>query len=150
MLTAQYTIHTIMQHRNTHHLISQSRHELEEFLKNVEPPHEPPSTPQDAVTQTTPEISRCSSFTWVTEFGEDVSSSKESLRIATQITDTATTNSSFPESSSSSCDAPLSPLTPGASTHQVDHLGSPDQIPKTLFTGASPSLPTLADDCQPR
>uniref|UniRef100_A0A224YQK4 Uncharacterized protein n=1 Tax=Rhipicephalus zambeziensis TaxID=60191 RepID=A0A224YQK4_9ACAR len=35
-----------------------SRHELEEFLKSVEPPHDPPSWPQDAVTQTTPEISR--------------------------------------------------------------------------------------------
>lgn len=43
---------------STHSGSTVSRHELEEFLKNVEPPHEPPSTPQDAVTQTTPEISR--------------------------------------------------------------------------------------------
>lgn len=116
-----------------------SRHELEEFLKSVEPPHDPPSWPQDAVTQTTPEISRSSSFTWVAEeCGEELGSSKESLAAApgdakpsakTQHHHTLAVATQSPSpvsnsSSSSSCDAPPTPLTPRASPSSQEVVSS--------------------------
>ncbi|KAL3234043.1 hypothetical protein MRX96_022794 [Rhipicephalus microplus] len=148
-----------------------SRHELEEFLKSVEPPHDPPSWPQDAVTQTTPEISRSSSFTCVTECVEELGSSKESLaavrndaKIAsrTQHTLAVATQSPSPvcdsSSSSSSCDAPPTPLTPRASPSSQEvvssdlsdsavhgtAIGTASVVaPRPLQNGASPSLPAL-------
>ncbi|KAM7291736.1 hypothetical protein ISCGN_028307 [Ixodes scapularis] len=134
-----------------------SRHDLEKFLKNVEPPHEPPSWPQDAVTQTTPVISRSSSFTWVADLGEDVGSSKESLRIATQTTTTNTTtpNSPSPVSSSSSCEAPPTPLTPRTSPSSQEVSSDQSEVvnpirsrSSKLQDSSSPSMPTLAnEDC---
>uniref|UniRef100_A0A131YR51 Uncharacterized protein n=1 Tax=Rhipicephalus appendiculatus TaxID=34631 RepID=A0A131YR51_RHIAP len=146
-----------------------SRHELEEFLKSVEPPHDPPSWPQDAVTQTTPEISRSSSFTCVTECGEELGSSKESLAAAhndaitsskTQHTLAVATQSPSPvcdSSSSSSCDAPPTPLTPRASPSSQDVVSSDlsdsaahgaatvtaSVVARPLQNGSSPSLPAL-------
>uniref|UniRef100_A0A2R5LMZ0 Putative rho gtpase-activating protein 7 isoform x2 n=1 Tax=Ornithodoros turicata TaxID=34597 RepID=A0A2R5LMZ0_9ACAR len=119
-----------------------SRQDLEEFLKSVEPPHEPPP-PQDAVTQTTPQLSPSSSFTWLTDCGQDLSSSKESLRTPTRTTS--------PALSSSSCDAPLTPLTPRASpssqaSDSVHSEGSVNAIGTPVAT-ASPSLPTLVNGC---
>ncbi|XP_077520118.1 uncharacterized protein LOC144129936 [Amblyomma americanum] len=140
-----------------------SRHELEEFLKSVEPPHDPPSWPQDAVTQTTPVVSRSSSFTWVTECGDELGSSKESL--AARSADAAGTTlhtlavatqspSPVSDASSSSCDAPPTPLTPRASpsSQEVSSDLSDSAAHGTttaatrarpLQNGASPSLPTL-------
>lgn len=146
-----------------------SRHELEEFLKSVEPPHDPPSWPQDAVTQTTPEISRSSSFTWVTECGEELGSSKESLTAAvrseaktsskTQHSLAVATQSPSPvsnSSSSSSCDAPPTPLTPRASPSSQEVVSSDlsdsathgaatvtASVTRPLQNGSSPSLPAL-------
>lgn len=136
-----------------------SRHELEEFLKAVEPPHDPPSWPQDAVTQTTPEISRSSSFTWVADYGEDLGSSKESLvhagngEAAQRIAAAAQSPSPVSNSSSSSCDAPPTPLTPRASPSSQEVSsdlsdsaanGTSTRAPRSmLHNGASPSMPTL-------
>ncbi|KAK8773842.1 hypothetical protein V5799_011625 [Amblyomma americanum] len=140
-----------------------SRHELEEFLKSVEPPHDPPSWPQDAVTQTTPVVSRSSSFTWVTECGDELGSSKESLTArsadaagTTLHTLAVATQSPSPvsDASSSSCDAPPTPLTPRASpsSQEVSSDLSDSAAHGTttaatrarpLQNGASPSLPTL-------
>ncbi|XP_077558754.1 rhoGTPase activating protein isoform X2 [Haemaphysalis longicornis] len=137
-----------------------SRHELEEFLKGVEPPHDPPSWPQDAVTQTTPEISRSSSFTWVADYGEDLGSSKESLvnvagnvETAQRLAAAVQSPSPVSNSSSSSCDAPPTPLTPRASPSSQEVSsdlsdsaahGASTRTPRSLLhNGASPSLPTL-------
>uniref|UniRef100_L7M6I2 Rho gtpase-activating protein 7 n=1 Tax=Rhipicephalus pulchellus TaxID=72859 RepID=L7M6I2_RHIPC len=146
-----------------------SRHELEEFLKSVEPPHDPPSWPQDAVTQTTPEISRSSSFTCVTECGEELGSSKESLAVVQNDAKTSSkmqhtlavaTQSPSPvsdSSSSSSCDAPPTPLTPRASPSSQEVVSSDlsdsaahgaatvtaSVVARPLQNGSSPSLPAL-------
>ncbi|XP_037506111.1 rho GTPase-activating protein 7 [Rhipicephalus sanguineus] len=145
-----------------------SRHELEEFLKSVEPPHDPPSWPQDAVTQTTPGISRSSSFTCVTECGEELGSSKESLAAVhndakssskTQHTLAVATQSPSPvsnSSSSTSCDAPPTPLTPRASPSSQEVVSSDlsdsaahgtatvtATVARPLQNGSSPSLPAL-------
>lgn len=130
-----------------------SRQDLEEFLKSVEPPHDPPSPQQDAITQTSPQVSRSSSFTWVMEGGDDLCSSKESLGTPVEKTATTATTSPSPVLSSSSCEGPLTPLTPRASPCSqgapVDTEGRGLTVENAIRAlgrlegTASPSMPTL-------